>query len=158
MSEFNDRTHAREVGVETISPSTSPSNQLTALGISGSSTKDWRLIRALDVIQSRPTQSVREVALQVRLSPAHLQRLFKQELGVNVSSVIVERRLSRAAQLLATGELSIKEIAHSVGYNHHSSFVRAFQRRFAEAPRQYRQRSFGVGRQLENLSDNIAHS
>jgi len=124
----------------------------------GSPTQDWRLIRALDMIQSRPTQSVREIAFQVRLSPAHLQRLFKHQLGVNVSAVLVERRLTNAAQLLASGELSIKEIAHRVGYNHHSSFVRAFQRRYAEAPRTYRQRSFGVDRQLHNLADNVASS
>jgi AraC-like DNA-binding protein len=157
MSTSDNRTNSRGVNVELTQVPRSV-EQTTAFNAAGYATRDWRLLRALDMIQSRPTQSVRELALQVRLSPAHLQRLCKHELGVNVSSLIVERRLLTAAQLLAKGELSIKEIAHAVGYNHHSSFVRAFQRRFAEAPRQYRRRSLGVGPQLRTLSDNIANS
>lgn len=158
MSVLDNRTHSRGVGAELTKSSVCDTEQVTTPGNTEPSTRDWRLIRALDMIQTRPTQSVRELALQVRLSPAHLQRLFKHELGVNVSTVIVERRLARAAQLLASGEMSIKEIAHTVGYNHHSSFVRAFQRHFAEAPRKYRQRSFGVEPQLQALSDNINNS
>ena len=158
MSVFNSRTHSRGLGVEAAEAPQSGAYQSLEQDLSGSITRDWRLARALDLIHACPTQSVREVALQVRLSPAHLQRLFKHELGMNVSTLIVERRLAKAAQLLASGELSIKEIAHTVGYNHHSSFVRAFQRHFAEAPRKFRQRSFGVGQELQNLSQNIANS
>ena len=158
MSVLNSRTHSRGLGVGTTEAAQPDTGQSHEQDLSGQSTRDWRLVRALDLIQACPTQSVREVALQVRLSPAHLQRLFKHELGMNVSTLIVERRLAKAAQLLASGELSIKEIAHTVGYNHHSSFVRAFQRHFAEAPRKYRQRSFGVGQELQNLSQNIANS
>jgi transcriptional regulator GlxA family with amidase domain len=67
-----------------------------------------------------------------------LQRLFKQQTGIQLGSLVTERRLQRAAQLLTISNLSIKEIAHTVGYSHHSSFVRAFQRRFAQAPKQFR--------------------
>ena len=49
-----------------------------------------------------------------------------------------ERRLQQAADLLTVSDMQIKEIAHVVGYGHHSSFVRAFQRRFALTPRRYR--------------------
>jgi AraC-like DNA-binding protein len=34
--------------------------------------------------------------------------------------------------------MSIKEIAFSVGFQHHSSFVRAFHRVFAQTPIVYR--------------------
>lgn len=102
--------------------------------------KERRLRQVVEMIVSEPFRSVRELALKVRLSPAHLQRLFKQK-GVHIGTLVVEHRLQKAAQLLAASNLSIKEIAHAVGYKHHSSFVRAFQRRFALAPKHYRDQS-----------------
>jgi AraC family L-rhamnose operon regulatory protein RhaS len=100
--------------------------------------RERRLRKVLDLIESRPGSSVRELARAVSLSPTHLQRLFKQQIGINVRDLLAEHRLQNAAHLLAASDLSIKEISHRVGYEHHSSFVRAFQRRFAQAPKHYR--------------------
>ena len=102
------------------------------------SVRDARLQRVLDIIRTQPSQSVRALALEVRLSPAHLQRLFRQQTGVHIRDLLVEGRLQKAAALLSASKMQIKEIAYTVGYQHHSSFVRAFQRRFAQAPRHYR--------------------
>ena len=98
-----------------------------------------RLRRVLKRIDSEPSLSVRELASEVHLTPAHLQRLFKQRTGVRISEVIVECRLQKAASLLSSSELQIKEVAYAVGYEHHSSFVRAFHRRFAQSPRSFRE-------------------
>jgi transcriptional regulator GlxA family with amidase domain len=100
--------------------------------------RESRLRKVLQRIEAGPPQSVSELARGVRLSPAHLQRLFKQETGVHISDLLVESRLRNAAHLLSTTEMEIKEIAYLVGYQHHSSFVRAFQRRFHQSPKQYR--------------------
>jgi transcriptional regulator GlxA family with amidase domain len=100
--------------------------------------RERRLRRVLERIEVGPPQSVSELARGVRLSPAHLQRLFKQETGVHISDLLVENRLRNAERLLSTTEMEIKEIAYLVGYQHHSSFVRAFQRRFHQSPKQYR--------------------
>ena len=103
-----------------------------------------RLRRVLELIGAHPSLSVSQLASEVRVSPAHLQRLFKQRTGVRISEVIVECRLQKAASLLSTSELQIKEVAFAVGYEHHSSFVRAFQRRFAQSPRMFRERTDSV--------------
>ena len=100
--------------------------------------QERRLRQVIDMIESDPSCSIRDLAEKVSLTPTHLQRLFKQQTGTQLGSLVVERRLQKAAQLLTISNLSIKEIAHSVGYRHHSSFVRAFQRRFAQAPKHYR--------------------
>jgi AraC family transcriptional regulator len=105
-----------------------------------------RLRRVLEMIESQPVRSVSELAEEVQISPAHLQRLFRREVGVHVHEVIVEHRMQRAALLLSTSQLPIKEIAFSAGYEHHSSFVRAFQRRFGRAPKRYRERNGDSGR------------
>jgi AraC family transcriptional regulator len=97
----------------------------------------------LEIIESQPSCSIRDLAVKVSLSSAHLQRLFKQQTGAPLGKLLAERRLQKAAQLLTLSNLSIKEIAHAAGYQHHSSFVRAFQRRFALAPKRFRKRSAG---------------
>jgi transcriptional regulator GlxA family with amidase domain len=100
--------------------------------------RERRLRRVLERIETGPPQTVGELARAVRLSPAHLQRLFKQETGVHISDLLSESRLRNAAQLLATTDMEIKEVAYLAGYQHHSSFVRAFQRRFGQSPKAYR--------------------
>jgi transcriptional regulator GlxA family with amidase domain len=103
--------------------------------------KERRLRRILERIQIDPLRSVADLAREVSLSPAHLQRLFKQETGVHLSALLSESRLRMAAHLLSTTEMEIKEIAYLSGYQHHSSFVRAFQRRFCQSPKEYRRPS-----------------
>ncbi|HEY6248972.1 MAG TPA: helix-turn-helix transcriptional regulator [Candidatus Angelobacter sp.] len=100
--------------------------------------RERRLMRVMQTLESRLPHSVRELAQEVHLSPAHLQRLFKQETGVDISEVLYERRLVRAADLLTTTKMGVKEVAYVVGYGHHSSFVRAFGRRFGQPPSRYR--------------------
>lgn len=43
-----------------------------------------------------------------------------------------------ASCLLLRTELNIKEIAHTIGYRHPPSFVRAFKKKYGTAPGQYR--------------------
>jgi transcriptional regulator GlxA family with amidase domain len=105
------------------------------------STHEGRVRKILTLIEDQPELSVRELAHAVRMSPAHLQRSFKLATGTRVSDLLAERRLQKAAALLSASDMPIKQIAYAVGYEHHSSFVRAFQRRFAQAPGYYRQRS-----------------
>jgi len=101
--------------------------------------REKRLQKILHSMASRLPHSVRELADDVHLSPAHLQRLFKHETGAHIHDVLCECRLNVASNLLLSTDLEIKEIAYRVGYGHHSSFVRAFQRRFGQAPKTFRQ-------------------
>lgn len=97
-----------------------------------------RVRRILEMVESGATFSVRDLALEFNLSPSYLQRLFKHQTGICMGEWLSEQRLQRAAHLLANSYKSVKEIAHTVGYEHVSSFVRAFERRFARPPARYR--------------------
>jgi AraC-like DNA-binding protein len=99
---------------------------------------EGRIRKILRMVESGETFTIRDLALEFRVSPSHLQRLFKHQTGVCMGEWLSEQRLQRAAHLLANTYLSVKEIAHSVGYEHVSSFIRAFERRFAQAPARYR--------------------
>ncbi|HZS71435.1 MAG TPA: helix-turn-helix transcriptional regulator [Candidatus Acidoferrum sp.] len=98
-----------------------------------------RLAQILRKVESGSLRTVSELSLEFNLSPAYIQRIFKQQTGVRLGAVLAEQRLAKAADLLANSYLSVKEIAHAVGYEHASSFVRAFQRRFTQPPGSYRQ-------------------
>jgi len=91
--------------------------------------------------ESGATFTIRDLALEFRLSPSYLQRLFKHQTGVCMGEWLNEKRLQRAAHLLASSYMSVKEIAHTIGYEHASSFIRAFERRFTQAPARYRKQN-----------------
>ncbi len=97
-----------------------------------------RVQKILEMAESGTTLSIRDLALEFRLSPAYLQRLFKHQTGISMGEWLSEQRLQRAAKLLANSYMSVKEIAYTVGYEHASSFIRAFERRFSQAPLRYR--------------------
>jgi AraC-like DNA-binding protein len=102
---------------------------------------DARVRKILIMVDSRKNFTIRNLALEFNLSPSYLQRLFKHQTGVPMGKWLSESRLRRAAQLITNGYMSVKEIAHSVGSEHASSFIRAFERRFARAPACYGRQS-----------------
>jgi AraC-like DNA-binding protein len=100
-----------------------------------------RVLKILDMVETGNTFGIRDLAAEFRLSPAYLQRLFKNETGICMGEWLSEQRLQRAANLLSNSYLSIKEITHAIGYEHTSSFIRAFERRFQQAPARYRKQN-----------------
>jgi AraC-like DNA-binding protein len=54
---------------------------------------------------------------------------------------LVTFRMQKAAYQLANSCLTVKEIARSVGYEHVSSFIRAFESKYVLTPTRFRQRA-----------------
>jgi AraC family transcriptional regulator len=79
-----------------------------------------------------------ELAELVRLSPYHFLRLFKQSLGITPHQYIVARRVEQAKRLLERGQLSIAEVAASVGFCDQSHLARYFKRIVGVTPKQLR--------------------
>jgi AraC-like DNA-binding protein len=102
-----------------------------------------RIRKILERAESGAALNIRDLAREFHLSPSYLQKLFKHETGLRMGEWLNEHRLQHAAQLLESSYLSIKEITHTVGYEHPSSFNRAFERRFTEPPARYRKRFAG---------------
>ena len=83
-----------------------------------------------------PTQ--REVAGQVRLSPAAFSRFFKRSVGKTYVSYLNELRIGRACRELIETDMNITEIAFRAGFNNLSNFNRRFRRMKNLTPRAYR--------------------
>lgn len=79
--------------------------------------------------------SMEELARQVGTSQRRLIASFHVVFGVTPLKCLVAWRLERARQLLADGELSVKQVATAMGYAHASSFSQAFTRQFGSPPR-----------------------
>lgn len=99
---------------------------------------DPRIDRALSAIEGNPFVTIGELSRLVNLSHSRLSHLFRAAQGVSLNSFLSDRRLERAAQLLRSTEMLIKEITYDAGYKQAPSFVRAFQRRFGASPTSYR--------------------
>src|SRR5882762_9253345 len=131
---LNSRARSRIVNVV-------PDSSIRRIFRTRPSMVEGRVRKILRMLESGTTFTIRDLALEFNLSPSYLQRLFKHQTGVCMGEWINEQRLQRAARLLANSYLSVKEIAHNVGYEHASSFIRAFERRFTQAPARYRKQS-----------------
>ena len=83
---------------------------------------DWNLI------------GVQDAAAAVSLSPSHFSRQFKARTGYSPYEYIVLRRIDKAKYMLASTELSVKEIAYATGYNSEENFIHSFRKNVGVAP------------------------
>jgi AraC-like DNA-binding protein len=96
--------------------------------------------RAQELVEShwdRPF-SLRELARFSNCSVSTLRRQFVEALGVPPYEWMLQARLRRARQLLASTTLRIKEVALQVGFNDPFQFSRTFRQRTGWTPRRFR--------------------
>lgn len=82
---------------------------------------------------------VGEIAEAVKLSPPHLSRMFKQDIGVTLKSFLSGKLNQKACALLSGTNLKVKDIAHKLGYDDEYYFLRAFKNQNGQSPSQYRE-------------------
>ena len=80
---------------------------------------------------------IQALAYQYAMSISKLTRIFRQEYGISLHSYVIERRLCEGLGLLATGEITVGEVAQRVGYAKQSQFSAAFKKRFGISPSEY---------------------
>jgi AraC-like DNA-binding protein len=85
--------------------------------------------------------SFNELAQMTYCTPRHLSRIFFEVVGMSFSGKRAEIRLSRARELLATGESKVVEVAMESGYKSLSSFNLMFTRRFGISPGRWRKKN-----------------
>lgn len=88
------------------------------------------------------------------VSPRHLARLFRAELGINPATYVELTRIDIARRLLEDSTHPIKAIAYAAGFESTTTLRRAFLRRIGVAPLQYRLRfqTAGSGKATEDES------
>lgn len=67
-----------------------------------------------------------------------LSRLIRQKTGTTFQELLKRKRLQKAVQLLVESDLSVEEIAASVGYEDPGHFFREFKKKYQTTPRRFR--------------------
>jgi AraC-like DNA-binding protein len=91
---------------------------------------------ARDIVLADPANPPRiaDLAETVGLSQRRLSEAFRLAFDASPQQCLVNWRLEMASRLLATGELTVKQVAFRAGYAHVSNFSLAFSRRFGHPP------------------------
>jgi AraC-like DNA-binding protein len=107
----------------------------------------WRIIRATLLFCDRSLRRnvrLNDAAKAVGYSPGYLSHLLSTHLGHTFSEHLQNLRIDTGRRLLDTTDLSIREIAHQVGYGEASNFSHAFTRVVGLSPKAYRERQRGL--------------
>jgi AraC family transcriptional regulator of arabinose operon len=102
--------------------------------------KRIRLIADYIALNFNQSFTIDTLADLVGLSPARLSALFKQQTGSTMLNFRDERRMTRAAQLLAQTQQPINRVAEIVGYDDPLYFSRCFSQHLNCNPSQYRKK------------------
>jgi AraC-like DNA-binding protein len=79
-----------------------------------------------------------DIARRVASSRRQLQRAYAEIGGTTFRDHLTRVRMERAAELLASRALTVREVAHRVGYRQPAQFAKAFRRHHGVAPSDYR--------------------
>jgi len=93
--------------------------------------------------------AITDIASSVHLNSVYLTRLFHQYTGLSIQQYIIEKRLSKAKQLLKKG-LSPTDVCFECGFNNYSNFSRTFTNHVKVSPRQFQENSRAYFEALRN--------
>ena len=88
--------------------------------------------------------SLETFAAVADLSPCHLQRVFRKEVGVSPQDYLARHRVRRAAEMLQLGKSHV-ETALACGFTDQSHLIRVFKRYCGLSPQNYLQQNQGNG-------------
>jgi len=125
---FHDPLNIRQINI-----SSERTSQLTSEDIKAIHTAKELIDKHLD---NPPT--IHEMSKQLYINEQKLAVGFKELYHVTIGNYIKELRLSTAANLLSSTDLSIDEISQKVGYSHASNLGKAFKSKYKRTPFQYR--------------------
>ena len=85
------------------------------------------------------------IARRVASSRRQLQRAYAEIGNTTFRDHLTSVRMERAAELLARRGVTVREVAHRVGYRQPAQFAKAFRRHHGVAPSDYRAAGRGMG-------------
>lgn len=86
--------------------------------------------------------TVRELAEYLNLTESYLSKLFHKEMGVSVSSYILDLKIEKSKNLLQYSDYNIVDIANYLSFSSQSHFIQTFQKKTGLTPHKYRTQHF----------------
>lgn len=96
--------------------------------------------QVLKIIHSQYDQplKVSEIAKKLNLNRSYLYKIFKERTGYSIKEYLLKVRMEKGASLLKKTNLTITEIAHSVGFTDVLAFSKVFKKYFKKNPSCFR--------------------
>ncbi len=106
----------------------------------GTRLRDFYIQEAVTYMEQHYQQelTVEKLADVCGLNRNYFSRLFKECMGCPPQEFLIRMRLSKAAELMRTGDAPIGEISTLCGYPNQLHFSRAFKKRYGISPREWR--------------------
>lgn len=82
--------------------------------------------------------SVEKIANELNMDRSTLSKKFKRELGFNISSYIMRRKLEEAKSLLSYTDKTISEISEYLCFSTQSYFQNVFKKKYGLTPKEFR--------------------
>lgn len=79
-----------------------------------------------------------ELSKAVNLSASHLSAIFRSRMKYSPIHLFTSFKMQKACQLLMDGQLNIKTIAHSLGYDDQYHFSRVFKNTIGVSPKKFK--------------------
>lgn len=96
-----------------------------------------------EIEENYRTADLTRLATELHVSLPYLSAAVHRATGRTFKELLLEKRLSKAAQLLRETRLTTQDIILAVGYENTSYFYRAFRARFGVTPKDYRKKRGG---------------
>jgi AraC-like DNA-binding protein len=79
-----------------------------------------------------------QIADALGVTPTYVSRVFRQQSGMALWDYVNSFRVARACELLEHSDLSVTEVAFTVGFNDPAYFSRVFRKQTGKSPAAYR--------------------
>lgn len=86
--------------------------------------------------------TVPTLAAYVSLSPGYLSHLFIKEMGISISSYILDKKIETAQNMLCYSDYAISVISTTLAFPSQSYFTSVFREKTGKTPGQYRAEHF----------------
>lgn len=79
-----------------------------------------------------------DIASHFFFSPVYCESVFSSDIGRSIIDYVLDLRISEAEHLIVEGNMTLGEIAESVGFSDYNYFSRTFKKRSGYTPTAYR--------------------
>ncbi len=106
----------------------------------GGKIHNYHVIRAIDYIKKNydKPRSLDGMSKYLGLNKSYFSHLFKKETGKTYSQFVNQIRVEKSKELIVSTNLSLLDIALSVGYNNQNYYNMAFKKITGLTPLRYR--------------------
>jgi AraC family transcriptional regulator len=109
------------------------------------SLQKWRLKRVLQYVDDHLDAKItlQDLATVAGLSRMHFAAQFRAAIGMRPHEYLLKRRIERAEELLKQAEVSLVDVALTVGFQTQAHFTTVFKRFAGDTPHQWRSAYLG---------------